>query len=304
MDISKFRKKPDIQTLQARLDKMSNPTYNSDDGYWKLKRDKSGNGTAIIRFLPCSPKDEGRNPEKYGFLEGEDFPVIRYFNHFFKGPNGYYIENSLTTFGEPDIASRHTSELWERGTVEGKWKPECADLKSLYDERKRSKNYVANIYIVNDTVEPENNGKVFKFRFGEKILTRLKDAMKADYEGDTVFDPFNLFYGANFKLRAQTVNKQVNYDLSEWTAINTALTEEDSKIIEIMNGTYSLLDIVDRAKNYKTAAQLESRFNTIMGSASGFKSAVLASEAAIESSDELPFDDDDDKDYFSKLLDD
>jgi len=170
----------DFEKLNSQLQKMSSAEQGSfDERFWKPEVDKAGNGYAVIRFLPAP--------------DGEDVPFVRYYDHAFQGPGGaWYIENSLTTLGQQDPVSEYNSNLWNTGIESNK---------QIARNQKRNLRYISNIYVVNDPAHPENNGKVFLFRYGKKIFEKLNDAMNPKFPDDPKINPFNMWSGANFKLK-------------------------------------------------------------------------------------------------------
>jgi hypothetical protein len=106
------------------------------------------------------------------------------------------------------------------------------------------KHYVCNILVLNDPKHPENNGKVFVFRFGpnSRALLKIIDMMSpppefADMES---IDPFDMKTGCNFKLRAVRIDGMVNLDKS---AFDKPTPVGDSGVIaDLRTRVYSLGD--------------------------------------------------------------
>ena len=195
MSFAKLKKQSKLGSLTAKLvkevEKMNNNGASGDDRLWKLDVDKSGNGYAVIRFLPAP--------------DGEDLPFVKLYSHAFQGPGGWYIENSLTTLGQKDPVSEYNTQLWNNGTDHGK---------ETARKQKRKLTYTSNIYVVKDPANPENEGKVFLFKYGKKIFDKLTAAMQPEFEDEEAIDPFDFWQGANFKLKAKNVAGYRNYDLS------------------------------------------------------------------------------------------
>ena len=245
MSFSDLKKQSKLGNLTAKLvkevEKMNNNGSSSgDDRLWKLECDKSGNGYAVIRFLPAP--------------EGEDLPFVKLYSHAFQGPGGWYIENSLTTLGQKDHVSEYNTMLWNNGTDAGK---EAAR------KQKRKLTYVANIYVVKDPANPENEGKVFLYKFGKKIFDKLTAAMQPEFEDEEAIDPFDFWGGANFKLKAKNVAGYRNYDSSEF-ARPDALLDDDDAMEAIWKRQYSLAELVaaDQFKDYET---LKKRLDYVLG---------------------------------------
>jgi hypothetical protein len=221
-----------------------NSNYNNDDDkYWKCEIDKAGNGYAIIRFLPVPPQD------------GEEaLPFVKYYDHGFQGVGGWYIEKSLTTLGKEDPLSEYNSQLWSSGIEANK---------EIARKQKRRLHYVSNIYVVKDPKNPENEGKVFLFKYGKKIMEKLTGAMNPQFEDETPFDPFNFWTGANLKLKIRKVDGYQNYDSSEFDDIGP-LDEDDDVMASIWNQEHSLLEIISE-KNVKTYDELKTKLDRVLG---------------------------------------
>jgi hypothetical protein len=232
-------------------------TAYGDDRFWKPTRDKAGNGYAVVRFLPAG--------------EGEDLPWVKYWDHGFKGPTGlWYIENSLTSIGQPDPVSEANSVLWNTGRDEDK---------ATARERKRRLHYVSNILVISDPSNPANEGKVFLYKFGKKIFDKIMDVMQPQFADEDPVNPYDFWEGADFKIKIRQVEGWVNYDKSEF-ASPTALHEGDEdKLEKLFNSLYSLNDLVD-PKNYKTYAELSAKMNKVLGVSAGFEAPAPTYESA------------------------
>ena len=248
----------------------SNDRKDDSNEYWKCELDKSANGYAVIRFLPTPPQD----------VDSDGLPWAKYWDHGFQGPGGWYIEKSLTTISQPDPLSELNSRLWESGDE--------AD-KEQARKQKRRLHYVSNIYIVKDQKNHQNEGQVFKFVFGKKIFEKLTGAMNPQFEDDKPIDPFDLWEGANFKLKIRKVDGYQNYDLSDFD--NPApLFEDDEKLEKIWKSEYSLLEIVD-PKNFKSYADLDSRLKRVLGQSNQakFKTAEEYTSKTVEDVEDEEF---------------
>lgn len=269
-----------------------------DDGlYWKPSVDKAGNGFAVIRFLPAP--------------EGEDVPFVRMFDHGFQGPSGqWYIENSLTTLGEKDPVSEYNSVLWNSTSDENH-----PNRKQARDQKRRL-SYISNIYVVKDPSNPENEGKVFLYKYGKKIWDKIQSAMYPEFDGDVGVNPFDLWEGANFRLKIRQVDGYRNYDLSQFDAASPLLND-DAQLEAVWKSEHSLQKLIDRA-NFKSYEELEARLNLVLGSTKQIAAAAAIEEEnvaayvpkakAVEApslptaEDDVPFStDDDDMAYFEKL---
>jgi hypothetical protein len=244
MSFENLKKQSKLGSLTAKLvkevEKMNNNTSSGDDRLWRLECDKSGNGYAVIRFLPAP--------------DGEDLPFVKLYSHAFQGSGGWYIENSLTTMNQKDPVSEMNSELWNNGTDAGK---------EIARKQKRKLTYVSNIYVVKDPTNPDNEGKVFIYKFGKKIFDKITAAMQPEFEDEQAIDPFDFWQGANFKLKAKNVAGYRNYDSSEF-AKQGALLDDDDAMEAIWKKQYSLAELVapDQFKSYD---ELKKRLDYVLG---------------------------------------
>ena len=222
MDFSKLKTESgNLAKLKAKAEALSASTESpqNKENYWKPEVDKVGNGSAVIRFLPESPED------------GESaVPWVKVFSHGFQGPGGWLIDNCLTTKGQTCPVCEHNNKLWNSGIEANK---------TVARAQKRKLNYTANIYVVSDPKHPENEGKVFLFRFGKKIFDKITEAMNPAFEDETPMNPFDLWKGADFKLRIRKVAGYQNYDSSEF-ASPAPLLDDDAELEKIWKSQYSL----------------------------------------------------------------
>jgi len=259
-----------------------------DDRFWKPTRDKAGNGYAVIRFLPQR--------------EGEDLPWVRYWDHGFKGPTGlWYIENSLTSINQPDPVSEHNSILWNSGRDEDK---------AIAREQKRRLHYVSNVLVISDPDNPQNEGKVFLYKFGKKIFDKIMDVMQPQFADEEPVNPYDFWEGADFKIKIRKVEGWVNYDKSEFSSPSSLFDGDETRLTEVYGQLYALQDFVD-PKNYKTYDELKAKLNRVLGIDAGFsmdapQPAPVAEAPTMQTADTSfpPADDgneDDTLSYFAKL---
>ena len=228
------------QKLVKEVEKMNTTGGGADERLWKPELDKTGNGYAVIRFLP-SP-------------DGEDIPWAKLYSHAFQGPGGWYIENSLTTTGGKDPVSDYNRELWNSGNE--------AD-KDTVRKQKRKLSYYSNIYVVRDQVNPQNEGKVFLFKYGKKIFDKVMESMQPEFEDESPINPFDFWQGANFKLKIVKKDGYWNYDKSEFEA-PSPLLEDDDALEALWKKQYSLT-AVTAADQFKTYDALEKRLKYVLG---------------------------------------
>ena len=291
MSFANLKKQSKLGSLTAKLvkevEKLNTNGASGDDRLWKLEVDKSGNGYAVIRFLPAP--------------DGEDLPFVKLYSHAFQGPGGWYIENSLTTLGQKDPVSEYNSQLWNNGTDAGK---------DAARKQKRKLTYISNIYVVKDPANPENEGKVFLYKYGKKIFDKLTAAMQPEFEDEEAIDPFDFWQGANFKLKAKNVAGYRNYDSSEFTAV-TPLLDDDDALEAVWKKENSLKEFID-ADQFKSYDDLKKRLEYVLGSKRPTSSIEeedtdrgaaeeLVTAAVSTSPSSLNEDDDDALSYFQKL---
>jgi hypothetical protein len=225
-----------------------------DERLWKPELDKTGNGYAVIRFLPA--------------VNGEDMPWAKIWNHAFQGPTGqWYIENSLTTIGQKDPVSEMNTSYWNSGLESDK---------EIARRQKRKLQYYSNIYVMNDSKHPENEGKVFLFRYGKKIFDKIMEAMQPAFDDEVAVNPFDFWEGANFKLKIRKVDGYWNYDKSEFES-SSALFDKDDLIEEVWKKQYSLKEF-NAPTNFKSYDELKIRLSIVLAGTTTVGSAVTFME--------------------------
>lgn len=293
-DALKKNRSSSLNKLNSQLEKISTKSYSdpNEGKMWKPTRDKAGNGFAIIRFLPAAG--------------GEEMPFVRIWDHGFQGPTGlWYIENSLTTINQDDPVSEFNGKLWNSGVD---------DDKALARKQKRRLKYIANILVVKDPANSDNDGKVFMYQFGKKIFDKLNDLMNPQFEDETPVNPFDLWEGANFRLKIRKFEGYPNYDKSEFDS-PSPVSEDDAELERIYNAEHSLQELVD-PKNFKSYNELKTKLFRVlaldeeasipakaeddefdlssMGNSSSAAPTPTLKEAAPEPSSNMSMDDDDD----------
>ncbi len=231
----------DMSALVGAAESTTEKKSYVDERMWKPTVDKAGNGYAIIRFLPA--------------VEGDDLPWAKYWDHFFQGPTGqWYVEKSLTTIGKDDPVSEMNSKLWNTGIESDK---------DIARKRKRRLHYVSNIYVVSDPESPENNGKTFLYTYGAKIFEKIMNSMQPQYEDETAVNPFDLWKGANFKMKIAQVAGFRNYDRSEFGKAE-ALHTDDAVLEDIYNKQHSLTEFTD-VDTFKSYSELNLKLTRVLG---------------------------------------
>lgn len=295
LDIQSLRKlrNNDFSKITSEFEKIANPTSNNksfdDDRYWKLEKDKAGNASAIIRFLPQVKED--------------DLPWIRIFNHGFQGPTGrWYIENSLSTLSEKDPVGDLNSRLWNTGNEVDKEQAR---------KQKRRLNYTCNVLIISDPKHPEFEGKVKLFKFGKKIFDMIMDKARPTFDDETPVNVFDIFDGANFRLRMRQVDSYPNYDKSEFESNSELCGGDEDKMLSVLNSRHNLQEFLE-PKNFKTFEELARKLNDVlnidavpMTSASALAERASVMEPSQPKSIPTPSpkggEDDDILDYFKNL---
>lgn len=290
MDFSKMKKSSsNLDLLKAKVNELNaSTTTDSREKEWKPEVDKAGNGLATIRFLPAPAVD------------GEDaLPWVKKFSHGFQGPGGWLIDDCLTTKNQQCPVCEHNGKLWNSGVDANK---------NIARDQKRKLNYYANIYIVSDPKHPENEGQVKLFRFGKKIFDKITEAMNPQFEDEKPMNPFDLWKGANFKLKITKVAGYQNYDKSEFMSPSVLGDFDDEKLEQIWKSEYSLTEIVNE-KNFKTYDELKSRLDKVLGlsgdvpaktTVEQIKEQVKSDPKSVDVEPDIS-EDDDDLAYFSKL---
>ena len=266
--------------------------YQPDERIWKPTVDKAGNGYAVIRFLPAS--------------EGAELPWVRYWDHGFKGPTGlWYIENSLTSIGQPDPVGELNSRLWNSGIESDKDKARV---------QKRRLHYVTNILVLQDPSNPQNEGKVFLYQFGKKIFDKIMDVMQPSFADETPVNPFDFWDGADFKLKIRNVEGYRNYDKSEFSSASALYESDESKLETVYNQLHNLSEYTD-PKNYKSYDELKAKLMRVLGEEVDMGAPTVVQMNAVNDPAPMPEpaqapvtaeemnkqDDDDTMSYFAKL---
>lgn len=287
IDFSKLKQSSgNLDKLAKAVEALNSSDASSEkEKFWKPEVDKAGNGMATIRFLPTSPQD------------GDSLPWVKIFSHGFQGPGGWLIDNCLTTKNQQCPVCEHNNKLWNSGIEANK---------DVVRKQKRKLNYVTNIYIVNDPKHPENNGTIQLFRFGAKIFEKITEAMNPQFEDETPVNPFDLWKGANFKLKITKVAGYQNYDKSEFES-PSALKDSDEELEKIWKAQHSLSVLV-ADKEFKSYDALKARLDKVLGlNGEEPVGKTTVEQARSEPRKPAPVEvadvteDDDDMAYFSKL---
>ena len=284
MSLENIRKNNSLDKLLGAVQEENKPQEKksyTDERLWKPELDKSGNGYAVLRFLPA--------------VHGEELPWAKVYSHAFQGPTGqWYIENSLTTVNQKDPVSEYNTALWNTGTESDK---------EIARKQKRKLQYYSNVYVVTDPKNPHNEGKVFLFRYGKKIYDKLLAAMQPEFQDEQPVNPFDPFSGANFKLKIRKVAGFWNYDTSDFES-SSKLFEDEAKVEAVCQKAYPLKEFT-AADNFKSYDELKTRLDIVLSGKTvvGNVAEDIQSETPVESK-EAPTttsQDDDTMNYFEKL---
>lgn len=263
MDINTLRamRNQDFSKISSAFDSDNSNKNYEDNRFWKLERDKAGNASAVIRFLPR--------------VEGDELPWVKVFSHGFKGPTGkWYIENSLTTVGKQDPVGELNTTLWNSGSDANK---------EIARGQKRRLTYISNIVVVSDPAHPENNGKVMLFKYGKKIFYMIMNKAQPTFEDEKPVNVFDLWEGANFKIRMRTVEGYPNYDQSVFGE-QTPVAPTDEAIVAIVNQQVKLAEFIDpnNGKQFKSYDELKAKLDSVLSG------GVAVPTAESMSNDSLP----------------
>jgi hypothetical protein len=288
------RSRNDLDKLTKAIEDTTSPTSKEagskdDTRLWQPTVDKAGNGMAVIRFLPAPAVD------------GDDaLPWVRRFDHGFQGPGGWYIENSLTTLGQKDPVSEYNTTLWNSGIEANK---------EIARKQKRRLHYIANILVVSDPSNPSNEGQIKLFKFGKKIFDKITEAMNPEFADETPINPFDMWEGANFKLKIRNVEGYRNYDKSEFADKSALLDGDDEKLEALWKKEYSLKEFTDPS-NFKSYEVLKAKLDKVLGFDGGSSVKTKAEDAVFKKFDDedvsvidkkIVEHDDEDLDYFKSL---
>lgn len=285
----KKQSQSNVQSLSRELEKMNKGAESfKDDRFWNIERDKSGNGFAVIRFLPA--------------CEGEEIPWARTFSHGFRGAGGdWFIENCPTTLGQKCPVCEANSVLWNSGIESDK---------EIARARKRKLRYTSNILVISDPAHKENEGKVFLYNYGKKIFDKITESMTPQFAGEDAINPFDFWKGRNFKLKVRTISDFPNYDASEFASPTALFDGDDVKLEKLWKTQYKLAEFVDPSQ-FKSYDELQSKLNQVLNGKQkpGITDSNPASKFAAKSSkpakEEAPFEaeieEDDNLSYFRKL---
>ena len=285
-DFADFKRKSrsgsNLDELSKKIQATSEKKSYKDERFWRPELDKASNGYAVIRFLPAPPN--------------EDLPWAKLYSHGFQGKGGWFIENSRTTFGEKDPVSEMNSELWNSGIESDK---------DIARARKRKLQYISNILVISDPANPQNEGKIFLYKFGKKIFDKIQEAMEPEFADEKAVNPFDLWDGANFKLKVRKISGFINYDKSEFDSPSELFDGDDVQLEELWKKQYSLTAFTDPS-NFKSYDELKQRLMEVVGddirSNEGTSAPTIQETSeTLDSKSESVAEETDALDYFERL---
>jgi hypothetical protein len=235
--------------LQKGVGDKTNKDFN-DPREWKLQRDENDSGTAVIRLLPGKG---GTTP-----------PVVRIYEHstriFNKASNKYryYIEPSPASIEEDCPVSDIWYELGDIGT------DEALKMQKTFS---RSVKFISNVLVVNDPANPENNGKVFYWKYGVKLFEKFQAALEpTQAQLDVGKKPIQLFdpeEGANIILESARVGGFVNYDGTTIMDPSAAFESEEEMDDAILEKCIDLTEFISE-DYYKPYAELKKKIAWVL----------------------------------------
>ena len=262
-----------------------------DTRLWQPSVDKSGNGMAQIRFLPAPAVD------------GDDaLPWVRTFSHGFQGPGGWFIDNCLTTLNDKCPVCEHNSTLWNSGIEANK---------EIVRKQKRKLTYMANILVLSDPSNPENEGQIKLYKFGKKIFDKISEAMNPEFADESPVNPFDMWEGANFKLKIRNVEGYRNYDKSEFAGMSALFDGDDEKLEALWKKEFSLKEFTEKGQ-FKSYDVLKARLDKVLGFAGVQSPRTMAETAVLDTFKEedlaaldkkVVAEADEEMDYFNSLAD-
>ena len=246
-----------VSNAQKNLDKLGKKTYDKDERFWYPKRDDEDNTSCIIRFLPASDKSE------------QDF--LPFFQHNFKGIGGKTLFTTCpTSIGEDCPVCAHNGQRID-------WDHATEAEKNEVRPRLRNKKFVANVLVIKDQENPENNGKVFVFQFGPFIMKLLQGAMKPQFADSVAINPFNPWEGADFEFRVYRDDKMLSYDKSKFALPSAIGTDEE--IAEVWGQQHHLETVMDLETKVLAYDDLSNYFERIFGEKPPTKDGTVEEKA-------------------------
>jgi len=280
MKFSDFKKKQ--SELTSAIEKMAaSPAKKNyeDERFWSFTKDSAGNANATIRFLPQQDLSKS--------------PIVLTFRHGFQSAGRWFIEDCPHTVGEKCPVCEQSTAIWneDEDTARKYW---------------RAKTYIANILVVDDEANPENNGKVFLWKFGKQLYDIILETLAPEDEDEEGVNVFDFDEGLNFKLKVVQKSGYNNYQKSKFVMSKTAIDEDIQE--QVFNSIHDLDEFLDKDK-FKTYDEMLQKFTSVIGAkpvapiqeTKPAKTPDPVKSEPVE--DEVPWEDNDDDDVdFDALL--
>ena len=230
------------KSAQATVNAASKQEKKKDERFWEpTVSDKDTKvSRAIIRPISC--------------VATEDQNVVVQTSHFIRKNNRYYSCVCPKTAGKGSkcpICERYWSQPY--GQRDATLKPK--------------KKWIMNIYVVDDSGKPENNGKTFLWACPKTVWDKIETARTAEYEDERVENIFDLWEGANILVRTKDKAGFMNYEdstIRSKSALFADLPENDPKYIQVAESAYPLQEFVEAGKQ-KSYSELAEMLNEIDG---------------------------------------
>ena len=212
----------------------SSLTDNTQSGPSKFKEflKLSPGNTTVVRLVP-----NVKSPEKTFF---------HYYSHSWESFSTGRFTSVISpqTFGERDPISEVYLSIQKHGSEEEKKKARVLA---------RRENWLVNVYVVNDPVNPENNGEVKILRYGKQLHKVIMDALQGDESdevGERMFDLSDK--GCNLRIKCERQGDFPTYVSSKFALPSALEGVEDSN--ELYESVHSLDDIYN-VKSYDDLKQ-------------------------------------------------
>ena len=230
---------------QKQESQQAGQPVNADQRFYKPKFNKDGTFSAVVRFLPGPVKDGN-----------EEISMIKKYSHYFSGPGGKYDEECLTTISQQCPVCDENKKCWDAGD------------KQTSRTRARVNSGITNILVINDPQAPENNGKVFLYKFGKKIIEKINEAKKPTNPTKKAIEVFSYYEGANFYITGKKTVTAEGQKFTDYTSSsfesNPSAIGDDNYIESIDKQLHSVEEFI-KPTNFKSYAALQELFSRVMG---------------------------------------
>lgn len=243
----------------------SSDKYAEDNRFYKLTKDKEGNGGAIIRFLP----DRNRNMIQQVYKINTTIEK--------NGKKRFVNELSPNTIGAPCPFQEKWQELWNAGDK---------------DESKkfgRAIRFYTNIKVIKDPANPANEGKIFLLDMSGTMkdkIQKIVNPSQADRDlGQAPKELFNPIKGNSFRLVSKKgSNGMINYDSSEALSDITSIYDSvEAAFADIKENTHDLAEF-KKPETYLSYEKLQDKLKwvTFADASNAPAVAQVAAVAAVQ----------------------